>query len=215
MMARSQIFANRSAAGAQLARALAQRTLRPPVIVLGLPRGGVPVAFEIARALHAPLDVLIVRKIGLPEQPEFAVGAIASGDVLVQTEATSGFERLVQRERAELERRERLYRAGLPPLQLAQHTVVLVDDGLATGSTMLVALRAARKAGASTVICAAPVASAEAAALVAAEADGTVILQTEPLLSSIGEWYQDFEQLEDSQVLDLLAQARLRPRSLK
>ena len=209
-----RVFADRATAGAELARAVVARKLKPPIVVLGLPRGGVPVASEVARALHAPLDVMVVRKIGMPGQPELAMGAIASGGILVRDPRLSSaagderFERVVQRERAELERRESAYRAGLPPLDLGKRTVVLVDDGLATGSTMLAAVRAARKAGAASVVVAAPVASDEAAALLGAEADEVVILQTPAFLLAIGEWYEQFEQLEDEEVQRLLQSTR-------
>jgi len=212
----ARIYADRAAAGIELAGEIVKRKLRGPVLVLGLPRGGVPVAYEVARALGAPLDVMVVRKIGMPGQPELAIGAIASGDVLVREprlasewmERAVRFEELVERERGELERREHAYRAGLPPLDLRNQTVVLVDDGVATGSTMLAAVRAARKAGAATVIVAAPVAAPEAADLLAAEADGVVILQVPAFLFAIGQWYERFEQLEDEEVQRLLKSAR-------
>jgi len=212
MISRSRVFPDRATAGLELARELQRRSLQPPVLVLGLPRGGVPVAYEVARALNAPLDVLIVRKIGMPGQSELAIGAIASGNIIVheprlearfpQLDAT--FDRLVEEQRRELERREKVYRRGLPPLELKGQTVILADDGIATGSTMLAAVRAARKAGAAKIVVAAPVASTEAAALLEDEADSVVILQTPSLFFSIGEWYDRFEQLEDSEVRRLL-----------
>lgn len=215
MIHRAHTFADRKAAGIELGESLRQRPLRPPVLVLGLARGGVPVAHEVATALRAPLDVMVVRKIGMPGQSELAIGAVASPDVVVREPAaekylsTPGvtFGRLVERARAELERRERTYRPGKPPLQLAGRTVVLVDDGLATGSTMLAAVRAARQAGASFVVVAAPVASTEAAALVASEADEVVILQTPPFFFAVGEWYESFGQVDDATVRELLASA--------
>jgi len=216
MMVRSHIFADRAAAGMALARELQRRLLRPPLIVLALPRGGVAVAYEVARMLHAPLDVLIVRKIGMPGQPELAIGAIASGGILVREpgmeqefpELAASFERLVEEQRLELERRQRVYCPGAGALELSGKSAILVDDGLATGSTMLAAVRAARKAGAATIIVAAPVASPEAAALVRREADATVILQTPPALLAIGQWYRNFEQLEDAEVCRLLELSR-------
>ena len=216
MRTTGQGFADRTAAGRELASAILKLKLRSPMLVLGLPRGGVPVAYEVARALRAPLDVLVVRKIGMPGQPELAIGAIASGGITVR-EPDSGlrfagldipFEQIAQRERAELERRERAYRAGLPPLDLRGQTVVLVDDGLATGATMVAAVRAARQADAASVVVAAPVASEEAARLVRAEADEVAILEVSAFLFSISTWYANFEQLEDEGVRALLERAR-------
>jgi len=213
--ARLQGFIDRSAAGVQLAAAIRRLKPRPPLSVLGLPRGGVTVAFEVARILKAPLDVLVVRKIGMPGQREFAIGAIAWGGIVMRDPAAArfgpderAFEELVRHERHELERREHLYRGGLPSLDLHGTTAVLVDDGLATGSTMLAAVRAARHAGATRVIAAAPVASEEASARVAEEADQLAILLTPPFLQSVGEWYEDFTQVEDDEVRELLRRAR-------
>jgi putative phosphoribosyl transferase len=208
----SRLFPDRAEAGVALARALAGRPLKPPVLVLALPRGGVPVAREVARTLNAPLDVMLVRKVGMPGQPELAIGAVASGNIVVHDreigeqfpvpEAT--FDRLAAEQRHELERREQLYRAGLAPLELKGKTVILVDDGLATGSTMLAAVRAARAGGAAAIVVAAPVASPQAVELVRAEADDVVILKTPAMLFAIGEWYEDFAQLEDAEVCRLL-----------
>jgi putative phosphoribosyl transferase len=170
-------YVDRTEAGRELAHAVAKRKLARPVTVLALPRGGVPVAYEIARVLRAPLDVMVVRKIGLPGQPELAIGAIAVGDIIVREPDTQyryagldlPFAALARQERAELERRERKYREGLPALDVRGHTVVLVDDGLATGATMIAAVRATRKAGATSIVVAAPVASDEASALAGGE----------------------------------------------
>lgn len=202
-----RVFADRVVAGRELARALVKCKLEGPLLVLGLPRGGVPVAYEVARALHAALDVMIVRKVGMPGQPELAIGAIASGNITVRERASGldlPFEQIAKRERVELERRERLYRAERAPLQLQGKTVVLVDDGLATGATMIAAVRAARKAGASRVVVAAPVASNEAVDLLAREADDLVLLETPPRLFAIGQWYENFTQVEDAEVCALL-----------
>ena len=211
-------FANRYEAGVQLGAAVARLHLQRPVLVLGLPRGGIPVAFEVARALRTPLDVLLVRKIGMPGQPELAVGAIGTGDVTVRQPLGGGFApdeeefaALTRRERSELERREALYRAGQPPLQLAQRIVVVVDDGLATGATMLAAVRAARKAGAGTLVVAVPVASEEAAGLLRGECNELVVLWIPAFLRAVGEWYLDFSQVEDAEVSRLLAAARRFP----
>jgi len=215
-MTSEQIFPDRAAAGVVLGRELRRRLLRPPLLVLGLPRGGVPVAFEVAQMLKAPLDVILVRKIGMPGWPELAIGAIASGNIRVHKPPLEGqipaetFDRLAEEQRRELERREQIYRGGRAPLEVKGKTVVLVDDGLATGSTMLAAVRGARKAHAAAIVVAAPVASREAVDLVRTEADSVVILQTPAVLFAIGEWYQHFEQLEDDDVTRLLARANLR-----
>ena len=206
------VFADRATAGVALAERVRQQPLTPPVLVLALPRGGVPVAYEIARALGAPLDVMLVRKVGMPGQPELAIGAIAAGDIVVHERSIeqefpgigADFERIAAQERRELRRREQIYRAGLGPLALEGTTVVLVDDGLATGSTMLAAVRAARAGGAEQVVVAAPVASPQAAKLVGAEADRLIILQVPAMLFAIGQWYEHFEQLEDAEVCRLL-----------
>jgi len=214
-MSSYRIFPDRAAAGVALGRELQRRLLTPHLLVLGLPRGGVPVAYEVAQLLKAPLDVMLVRKIGMPGQPELAIGAIASGNICVHEPRfeklipTETFDRLAEEQHRELERRERVYRANRPPLQMEGKTVILVDDGLATGSTMLAAARAAQKAHADAIIVAAPVASREAADLVRAEADSVVILQTPEVLFAIGEWYEDFEQLEDDEVTRLLAHGNL------
>ena len=211
-----RVFADRAAAGAALAREMRQRQLPAPVLVLALPRGGVPVASEVAAALDAPLDVMLVRKVGMPGQPELAIGAVASGDIVVRDRTiereipgiAEAFERIAAAERRELLRREQVYRAGLAPLVLTGKTVVLVDDGLATGSTMLAAVRAARAGGAAAIVVASPVASPQAAQVLAAEADQLVILQTPAMLFAIGEWYERFEQLEDDEVCRLLERHR-------
>jgi len=208
----ARVFADRAAAGAALAREMQHRSLQPPVLVLALPRGGVPVAYEVARALAAPLDVMLVRKVGMPGQPELAIGAVASGDIVVHERTieqeipgiAEAFDRIAAEERRELLRREQVYRAGLQPLVLEGKTVVLVDDGLATGSTMLAAVRSARAGGAAAIVVAAPVASPQAVQLLAPEADRLVILQVPAMLYAIGEWYERFEQLEDDEVCRLL-----------
>jgi putative phosphoribosyl transferase len=212
MQPRPRVFADRVEAGRELAAAVVRLQLTPPVVVLGLPRGGVPVACEVARALHAPLDVLAVRKVGMPWQPELAIGAIATGNVTVRQPLgesfgpdAKAFEALAERERHELERREQLYRPGRGPLDLTGRTAVIVDDGLATGATMLAAVRAAHKAGAAAVIVAVPVASHEATALLRPECRQVVAVLTPPHLFAVGEWYADFPQVEDAEVCRLLA----------
>lgn len=210
-------YANRQAAGIALAQALRRRALEGPLIVLGLPRGGVPVAFEVARALQAPLDVLVVRKVGMPGHEELAIGAVTSGGVVVReahAAALGGvgersFEALVAARRRELERREHRYRAGRPALDLKDRTVLLVDDGIATGSTMTAAVRAARHAGAGRIVVAAPVASTDALERVEREADDVVVLHAPYGFIAVGEWYEDFEQTQDDAVVDLLARGAI------
>jgi putative phosphoribosyl transferase len=208
----TRIFPDRTVAGRELGATLAKRRYAAPPLVLGLPRGGVPVAYEVALALHAPLDVMIVRKVGMPGQPELAIGAIASGNILVRDPDTlrylpegTDFDVLVARERVELERRERAFRGGRPALQLHQRTAILVDDGVATGSTMLAAVQAARQGGAAEFIAAAPVSSHEAVALLEPECDAVEFLMVPPALYAIGQWYRDFTQTPDSEVTRLLA----------
>ena len=208
-----QAFENRTAAGIELAHAIERRAPHNPELVLGLPRGGVPVAYEVARALSVPLDVMPVRKIGMPGNREFAIGAIAGRTVVRESSlaphvSTRVFKELARRERVELIRRERIYRAGLPPLNVEGMTVLLVDDGLATGSTMLAAVREARRLKAKVVLVAAPVASDNAEALVRAEADATIVLEISVELTSVGAWYEDFSQVGDSEVCELLARSR-------
>jgi putative phosphoribosyl transferase len=208
-------YANRHAAGIALAQALRRRALGGELIVLGLPRGGVPVAFEVARALRAPLDVMVVRKVGMPGHEELAIGAVASGGVVVREAyaATLGglgdrsFEELAATQRRELERREHRYRAGRPPLDLKDRTVLLVDDGIATGATMIAAVRAARLAGAGRIVVAAPVASTDALERVEREADEVVVLHAPYEFMAVGQWYVDFGQTQDEDVVDLLARA--------
>lgn len=209
-------FADRRAAGRELATVLKQTPFAPAqTLVLGLPRGGVPVAAEVAQGLGAELDVLVVRKIGLPMQPEFAIGAIAPGGIVVQESPTlhelglteARFTELIRRERIELERRERLYRRGRPPLRLGGRTIVLVDDGIATGASMLAAVRAARAAGASSITVAAPVGSIEAATRLRAESDRLVVLEIPASFEAVGEWYEEFPQTGDAEVCECLQHA--------
>jgi putative phosphoribosyl transferase len=209
-------FLDRRSAGHELAQALEARTLPAVPLVLGLPRGGVPVAYEVAHALHAPLDVLIVRKIGAPYQPELAIGAIASGGIVVRDQDTgfytgvsdAAFEILLRQERVELERREQAYRQGCAALELQARNLILVDDGLATGTTMLAAVRAVRAAGAASIVVAAPVASTDAVALLKGAADQLIVLQAPSRFLSVGQWYQRFEQTTDAEVKELLAEQR-------
>ena len=212
-------FYDRAAAGRALAALLATYRGREDVLVLGLPRGGVPVAAEVADTLQAPLDVMIVRKLGAPEQPELALGAIASGGVLVINEnVLASFEdssaaavaAVIARERAELERREALYRNDRRPLEVRGRTIILVDDGAATGASMEAAVRATQKLGASRIVVALPVASAEALRTLRAAADEVACILTPAAFRSVGEWYQRFEQTSDTEVSTLLARMRAR-----
>ncbi|MCJ7452734.1 MAG: hypothetical protein MUO39_09720, partial [Steroidobacteraceae bacterium] len=208
----SRIFQDRVDAGRALARALISFNGASDAIVLGLPRGGVPVASEVANALRLPLDVLVVRKLGLPWQPELAMGAIASGGAIVMNEDVlehaAGRRDLVEqvkrRELAELERREREFRGTRPPIAVTGRTAIVVDDGLATGATMEAAVRALRSLGAARVVVAVPVASAEARQRIATLADEIVCLETPRYFSAVGQWYSDFEQTSDSEVSRLL-----------
>ena len=209
---------DRREAGRLLARELRQYANRPDVVVLGLPRGGVPVAYEVATALNAPLDVFLVRKVGFPGHEEFAIGALASGGVrvlnvpLIEAYAIPEEEvaRLVQRERAELERRERAYRAGRPPLDVAGKTVILVDDGLATGASMQAAVLALKQARPARVVVAVPVAPAETCKALRSVADETVCGLTPEPFGAVGRWYEDFEQTMDEEVQGLLRRVRAR-----
>jgi predicted phosphoribosyltransferase len=215
-------FGDRVDAGRQLAQAVAGLELPPGAIVLGLPRGGVPVAAEIARTLGLPLDVLCVRKIGVPYQPELAMGAVASGGAVVRNEdvlaqlpdAETDFEAVLALERIELERRERIYRGPADPPSIAGRTAVLVDDGLATGATMEAAVRALRSIGAARIVVAVPVGAPEACNRIAAAADQVICLIQPRHFASVGQWYDTFDQTADEEVTSLLAQAaRRRPAS--
>jgi predicted phosphoribosyltransferase len=210
---RGRVYSDRAEAGRLLGVAVRERLAAASrAIVLGLPRGGVPVAAEVARALGAPLDVLVVRKVGVPEQPELAMGAVGPGGVIVRNEellellpnAAREFQRVAQRERAEVERRERAYRGGRPPLAIAGRTAILVDDGVATGATMRAGVAATRALGAARVVVATPVAASDACALLEAEADEVVCLQVPPDFHAVGAWYEEFPQLDDDEVRALL-----------
>lgn len=203
---------DRVAAGRSLARLLEKYRGRADALVLALPRGGVPVAWEIARALDLPLDLMLVRKLGMPGHEEYAMGAIASGGVRVlNTDAlryahvdAATLERVTASQQQELDRRERVYRAGRPLPELRGRQVLLVDDGLATGSTMRAAVQAVRQQAPARIVLVAPVASSEALAMLAPMVEETVCPLVPPYLSSIGEWYADFAQTSDAQVQELL-----------
>ena len=209
-------FRDRHHAGRQLARALAPRYGgRDDVVVLGLPRGGVPVAYEVATALGAPLDVFVVRKLGVPGHEELAMGAIASGGVLVLDEGVvqalgiSGdqLQRAVSTELRELLRREAAYRGSREPPELAGKTVILVDDGLATGSTMKAAAEAVRKYAPAAIVVVVPVAAAQTCDELRREVDEIVCLVTPEPFHAVGLWYEDFSPTSDDEVRDLLARA--------
>ncbi len=206
-------FRDRREAGQRLAELMQPYALEPDLIVLGLPRGGVPVAYEVATALDAPLDVFVVRKLGVPGHEEYAMGAIASGGIRVLNQDVirelhiplTAVEAVERAERAELARREQVYRDGRPAPVLRNRTVVLVDDGLATGSTMLAAIAAARTQQPRQVIVAVPVASVEACAAVRRQADGCVCASTPDPFHGVGLWYLNFNQTTDEEVQRLLA----------
>jgi putative phosphoribosyl transferase len=205
-------FANRHEAGRALGAALLNFRRRPDVVVLGLPRGGVPVAFEVAEILDTPMDVFVVRKLGLPWQPELAIGAIASGGVRVLSDDVIGWlgvsedaiAAVTEQERAELERREREYRRGRPPASLDGCVVILVDDGLATGASMRAAVQAVRAQTAKRIIVAAPVGAPETCRQLAEVADEVVCARTPAPFAAVGQWYTDFSQTTDEEVRSLM-----------
>jgi putative phosphoribosyl transferase len=209
-------FRNRSAAGRALAARLTKYANRPDALVLALPRGGVPVAYEVAAALNVPLDVFLVRKLGVPGQEELAMGAIASGGTRVMNEDVVRFLHLderhiasvVAREQQEIERRERAYRDGRPPLDLRDRSVIVIDDGLATGATMRAAARAIRAQGPAEVVIAVPVAARETCEDLRNEVDEIVCATTPDPFHAVGLWYQDFDQTTDDEVRALLARNR-------
>jgi predicted phosphoribosyltransferase len=209
-------FQGRSQAGRLLAEKLLDYRDVPDVLVLGLPRGGVPVAFEVAKALKAPLDVFVVRKLGVPAYPEMAMGAVATGGVRVLNprviaelripEAT--IDRVAVQERKEVERRERDYRGDLPPPKIEGATVILVDDGLATGATMRAAVQSARMQGPKRVVIAVPTGAGKTCRTLREEADDVICLIETDHFFAVGQWYRDFDQLTDADVHRILAEAR-------
>ena len=208
------IFDDRSHAGRVLAGLLRHSVPRKAAntLILALPRGGVPVGYEVARALGAPLDVLVARKLGAPGNPEYAFGAIAPGGVRVLSAEAMGLlglsyanaDAISAKEAKELSRREALYRAGRPPPALEGRTVVIVDDGLATGATMRAAIRSVRRGRPARVVAAAPVGDREICAALRREADEMVCASTPSPLVAVGQWYRDFTQTTDEEVLALL-----------
>ncbi|WP_208278123.1 phosphoribosyltransferase [Massilia oculi] len=208
-------FIDRVDAGRHLAGALRHYADRDDVLVLALPRGGVPVAFPIAQALNAELDLMLVRKLGLPNQPEFAMGAIGSGGVFVLQPGVPGLmgvtqgevDAVVAAEQSELARRERRYRGERAPARLEGRCVILVDDGVATGSTMLAAVEVARRQRPSRLVLAVPVAAQDALQVLRGVADEVVCPLAPMRFRAVGQWYRRFEQTDDEEVQSLLAQA--------
>jgi putative phosphoribosyl transferase len=210
------IFRNRIEAGRLLAEKMSSYANQPSVLVLGLPRGGVPVAFEVAKALRVPLDVFVVRKLGTPGRPELAMGAIATGGVRVLNQEVVGALRISAEkidavtadETRELERRELAYRGSYSVPEVRGKTVILIDDGIATGSTVRAAVCALKAQHPARLIIAVPVAADSAYRELRPEVDEIVALMTPEKFYGVGEWYQDFSQTSDTQVTDLLRQAQ-------
>ena len=206
-------YRNREEAGALLAERLEDQRGNAPVVV-ALPRGGVVVAAAVARRLHAPLDVLVVRKLGAPDQPEFGVGAIAEGGSAFLDGSTCAalgisenqIEEVAAREAIELQRRVAVYRGSRPPVEVRDRLVILIDDGVATGATARAAIRALRERGPSSILFATPIAAADSAEVLRAETDRFVALEESDHLVAIGLWYEDFSQVDDSEVVRLLAE---------
>jgi len=216
-------FRDRREAGRFLATKLAAYTHRPDVLVLALPRGGVPVAYEVARALDVPLDVFLVRKLGIPGHEELAMGAVATGGVRVLNDQVVGSLRIpdyviaavAAKEQQELARRERLYRSNRPPPDVRGRTVILVDDGLATGATMLAAIKALRQQQPARIVVAVPTASPETCEELKAEVDEIICAVTPEPFYAVGLWYDDFSQTTDDEVRDLLARSKQTSRTVR
>lgn len=209
-------FRNREHAGRVLAEKLESYAGRADALVLGLPRGGVPVAFEVARQLNLPLDVFLVRKLGVPGREELAMGAIAPGGVRVMNSevvealqiSEAAIEAAVEREKGELDRRWREYPPGAAMLDARDRTVILVDDGLATGSTMRAGVKALRRYRPARIVVAVPTAAPDTCRSLQSEADEVVCLLTPEPFHAVGRWYEEFDQVTDDEVRDLLARAR-------
>jgi putative phosphoribosyl transferase len=211
-------FRDRTEAGRLLAEKLKAYANRPEVLVLALPRGGVPVAYEVARALGVPLDIFLVRKLGLPGQEELAMGAIATGGVRVLNEEVVRYlripgeviDRVAAREQQELLRRERAYRDDRPEPDVSGRTVILIDDGLATGSTMRAAVAALKQQGPARIVVAVPTAAPQTCDEFRDEVDEIVCATTPEPFMGVGQWYEDFSQTTDEEVRDLLRRAGLK-----
>jgi predicted phosphoribosyltransferase len=214
-MPRTPLFRDRRDAGRQLATALGRYAGQPGLLVLALPRGGVPVGYEVARALHAPLDVFVVRKLGVPGHEELAMGAIATGGVRVLArdviESLGLTERdiavVAAQEQVELEQRERNFRDGRPAPEVRGHTVILVDDGLATGSTMRAALLALRAQSPARLVVAVPVGAPDTCNAMRRDAEDVICATTPEPFMAVGAWYADFTQTDDTEVRALLREA--------
>jgi putative phosphoribosyl transferase len=212
-MATPDSFKDRTQAGKLLAQALAAYAGRPDVLVLALPRGGVPVGFAVAQALGVELDVMLVRKLGMPGHEEYAMGAVGAGGVrvvqagLVESGLVTGeqIEAASARELGEIARRDRMYRAGRPPPVLEGRCVILVDDGIATGATLRAAVEVVRRNKVARLVLAAPVGAPESVAALAPEVDEMVCLATPPQFHAVSQWYRHFDQTSDEEVQDLLA----------
>lgn len=212
-------FRDRTEAGQLLSRKLRRYADRPDVIVLALPRGGVPVAYEVAKALHAPLDVFLVRKLGVPGQEELAMGAIATSGIRVLNQdivralniPPRVIDSVAAKEARELERRERLYRGDRPAPDVTGRTVILVDDGLATGSSMRAAVAALRQKNPRRIVVAVPIAAAATCREFETEVDEIVCYQTPEPFYSVGLWYEDFSQTTDEEIRQLLERAAKQP----
>ena len=209
------ILQDRPAAGRRLIEALRPYARRPDVIVLALPRGGVPVAYEVARALGVRLDLMLVRKLGVPSRPEYAMGAIASGGIQIRNEEALRdhpidqvtFDAVVERETRELVRREQVYRGTRAPVKLKEQVVILIDDGLATGASMKAAIHALRVQSPARIVVAVPVAPIETAEALRREVDELICPLMPEWFTSIGHWYMDFSQTSDAEVIALLQRA--------
>ena len=209
-------FPDRSKAGQLLAQKLAGYANNPDVVVFALPRGGVPVGFQVARALNVPLDIIVVRKLGVPDHEELAMGAIASGDVRVLNHDTIDWmqipnfviDRVTEMEKTELQRRELAYRGTAPPLDPAEKIVILVDDGIATGSTMRAAVAVVRSRGPQRVVIAVPTAPVSTAKELRNVADDVISIITPDAFVGVGQWYDDFRQVSDEVTRDLYELAR-------